>query len=59
MPVPLAVQAAVAQTLLVQPQKEQAFQDKDLMAVAATQCSVRLVPAVDQAVQAVHRQAVQ
>jgi hypothetical protein len=54
-----AVQAAVAQTLLVQPQKEQAFQDKDLMAVAATQCSVRLVPAVDQAVQAVHRQAVQ
>ena len=54
-----AVQAAVAQTLLVQPQQEQAFQDKDLQAVAATQCSVRLVAVAVQAEQAVHRQAVQ
>jgi hypothetical protein len=54
-----AVQAVVVQTLQVQPQKEQALQDKDLMAVAAALCSVRLVPAVDQAVQAVQPQAVQ
>jgi hypothetical protein len=54
-----AVQAVVVQTLRVQPQKEQALQDKDLMAATAAQCSVRLVPAVDQAVQAVQPQAVQ
>jgi hypothetical protein len=54
-----AVQAVVVQTLQVQPQKEQALQDKDLMAAAAALCSVRLVPAVDQAVQAVQPQAVQ
>jgi hypothetical protein len=54
-----AVRAVVAQTLPVQPQQAQAFQDKDLQAVAATRCLEQLVAAAVQAVQAVHKQAVQ